>query len=70
MIFKIQKPLHDGNTFLIYNKDKSIFFILDEGEYKKIYTLFKNDIYKIYCDGNLNKKGIFTINKVVSNKSW
>ena len=73
MIFKVQRPLFStgGEYYLVYNKDKSILSQnLQVGKNPDFDKLFKEDEYKIYVKGYIDKKENLVINRRVENQDW
>ena len=73
MIFKIQKPLVTNGQayYLIYNKNRTIVNqSLEVGENKDFDKLFKNDEYKIYAKGYMDKKGRLILSRRVAEQNW
>lgn len=70
MIFKIQKPIV-GGYYLIYNKNKSIVNqSLEVGENLDFDKLFKDNEYKVYAKGYIDKKGRLILSKRVGKQNW
>ena len=73
MIFKIQKPIATNGQayYLIYNKNRTIVNqSLEVGENKDFDKLFKNDEYKIYAKGYMDKKGRLILSRRVAEQNW
>ena len=70
MIFKVQKPLV-GETYLIYNKDRTIVnSSLKVGEDKEFDKLFDDLDYKIFVKGYVDKKGRLILSRRVEEQEW
>lgn len=70
MIFKVQKPLA-GETYLIYNKDRTIVNTsLKVGEDKDFDKLFDDLDYKIFVKGYVDKKGRLILSRRVEEQEW
>lgn len=66
-VFKVQRPLLDHNApYLIYNKDRSIYFELASPE---LDTLVGDDL-KIYARGYINEEHKFIIEGKVPKEKW
>ena len=74
MILKIQKPLFSSSgeeLYLIYNKDRSVFLQnIFVGKNKKLDRLFDEGEYKIYVNGQVDKKGNIKNFKKIEKKDW
>lgn len=73
MIFKIQKTLYstDGQTYLIYNKDRSIQNqSIQVGEMPELDEMFDDDEFKIYVKGYIDRKDNIVINRKVEGQDW
>ena len=74
MILKIQKPLFSSSgeeLYLIYNKDRSVFLQnIFVGKNKKLDRLFDEGEYKIYVNGQVDKKGNIKNLKKIEKKDW
>ena len=70
MIFKVQKPVV-GETYLIYNKDRTIInSSLKVGEDKEFDKLFDDLDYKIFVKGYVDKKGRLILSRRVEEQEW
>ncbi len=70
MIFKVQKPLV-GETYLIYNKDRTIVnSSLQIGDDKDFDKLFDDLDYKIFVKGYIDKKGRLILSRRVEEQNW
>ena len=70
MIFKVQKPIV-GETYLIYNKDRTVVNnSLKVGENKKFDKLFDDIDYKIFIKGYVDKKGRLILSRRVEEQNW
>lgn len=70
MIFKVQKPVV-GETYLIYNKDRTIVNnSLEVGKYKEFDKLFEDLDYKIFVKGYIDKKGRLILSRRVEELNW
>ncbi len=66
MIVKIQRPLEstlDTAPALIYNQDKSVFFYT---EFTPVLALAMGSKLKVYCEAEIQGKGIRIIREVES----
>ena len=73
MIFKIQKPLATNGQayYLIYNKNRTIVNqSLSVGEKPDFDKLFKDDEYKVYAKGYVDKKGRLILSRRVAEQNW
>lgn len=73
MIFKIQKPLFsNGNEYyLIYNKNRTIVNQnLEIGENPDFDRLFRDNEYKVYAKGYMDKKGRLILSRRVEEQNW
>lgn len=70
LIFKVQKPVI-GETYLIYNKDRTIVnSSLQIGDDKAFDKLFDDLDYKIFVKGYVDKKGRLILNRRVEEQNW
>lgn len=70
MIFKVQKPVV-GETYLIYNKDRTIVNnSLEVGDDKDFNKLFDDLDNKIFVKGYVDKKGRLILNRRVEEQNW
>ena len=70
LIFKVQKPVV-GETYLIYNKDRTIVNnFLKVGDDKEFDKLFGDLVYKIFVKGYVDKKGRLVLSRRVEEQNW
>ena len=70
LIFKVQKPVV-GETYLIYNKDRTIVNnSLEVGDDKDFDKLFDDLDNKIFVKGYVDKKGRLILNRRVEEQNW
>lgn len=74
MLLKIQKPLFSSSgeeLYLIYNKDRSVFLQnIFVGKNKKLDRLFDEGEYKIYVNGQVDKKGNIKNLEKIEKQDW